>query len=155
MYSNNILNSQESMTILNACTRTVWKPIEGTTSIYTYTQRNTPTCMNGYIHTYIHNHKYTYTPTYKNGYKCVDIYMDIYVDTHTYIYIYIYIQGWMHKHICIHTYIHTWRKGASGVVMFCNVDKQTYTSEFESHWVPHSYGLVPHLSKKLSKLQHI
>ena len=21
-----------------------------------------------------------------------------------------------------------------------------------SHWVPHSYGLVPHLSKKLSKL---
>ena len=27
----------------------------------------------------------------------------------------------------------------------------TYTSEFESHWVPLSYGLVPHLSKKLSK----
>ena len=24
--------------------------------------------------------------------------------------------------------------------------------EFEFHWVPHSYGLVPHLSKKLSKL---
>ena len=24
--------------------------------------------------------------------------------------------------------------------------------EFESHWVPLSYGLVPHLSKKLSKL---
>ena len=23
--------------------------------------------------------------------------------------------------------------------------------EFESHWVPISYGLVPHLSKKLSK----
>ena len=29
---------------------------------------------------------------------------------------------------------------------------QTYTSEFESHLVPHSYGLVPYLSKKLSKL---
>ena len=29
-----------------------------------------------------------------------------------------------------------------------------YTSEFESHWVPHSYGFVPHLSKKLSKLPH-
>ena len=27
----------------------------------------------------------------------------------------------------------------------------TYTSEFESHWVLLSYGLVPHLSKKLSK----
>ena len=25
-----------------------------------------------------------------------------------------------------------------------------YTSEFESHWVPLSYGLVPHLSKKKS-----
>ena len=31
------------------------------------------------------------------------------------------------------------------------LDKQTYTSEFESHWVPLSYCLVPHLSKKLSK----
>ena len=32
-----------------------------------------------------------------------------------------------------------------------------YTSEFESHWVPLSYGLVPHLSKKLSKfpLHHL
>ena len=26
-------------------------------------------------------------------------------------------------------------------------------SDFESHWVPLSYGLVPHLSKKLSKFQ--
>ena len=31
MYSNNILNFQESMTILNACTKKVWKLIEGTT----------------------------------------------------------------------------------------------------------------------------
>ena len=29
---------------------------------------------------------------------------------------------------------------------------QTFTSEFESYGVPHSYGLVPHLSKKLCKL---
>ena len=29
--------------------------------------------------------------------------------------------------------------------------KTINTSEFESHWVPLSYGLVPHLSKKLSK----
>ena len=43
--------------------------------------------------------------------------------------------------------------GASGGVMVSKLDKQTYTSEFESHWVPLSYGLVPHLSKKkLSKL---
>ncbi len=31
MYSNNIVNFQESTTILNACTKKVWKPIEGTT----------------------------------------------------------------------------------------------------------------------------
>ena len=31
MYSNNIVNFQESMTILNACTKKVWKLIEGTT----------------------------------------------------------------------------------------------------------------------------
>ena len=30
-----------------------------------------------------------------------------------------------------------------------------YTSEFESHWVPLSYGLVPHLSKKLSKFPQL
>ena len=41
---------------------------------------------------------------------------------------------------------------ASGSVMVSKLDLQTYTSEFKSHWVPHSYGLVPHLSKKLSKL---
>ena len=34
MYSNNILNFQESMTILNACSKKVWKPIEGTTYIH-------------------------------------------------------------------------------------------------------------------------
>ena len=30
MYSNNIVNFQESTTILNACTKKVWKLIEGT-----------------------------------------------------------------------------------------------------------------------------
>ena len=29
---------------------------------------------------------------------------------------------------------------------------QTFTSEFDSHEVPLSYGLVPHLIKQLSKL---
>ena len=33
MYSNNILNSQESTTTLNTCTKKVWKPIECTTYI--------------------------------------------------------------------------------------------------------------------------
>ena len=31
--------------------------------------------------------------------------------------------------------------GASGSVMVSKLDLQTYTSEFDSHWVPHSYGL--------------
>ena len=44
------------------------------------------------------------------------------------------------------------KKGASGGVMVSMLDEQTYTSEFDSHWVPHSCGLVLHLSKKLSKL---
>ena len=35
---------------------------------------------------------------------------------------------------------------------FMSSDSQTYTSEFESHWVPHSFGLVPHRSKELCKL---
>ena len=36
MYSNNILNFQESTSIVNACTKTFWKFIEGTTYIYIY-----------------------------------------------------------------------------------------------------------------------
>ena len=37
MYSNNILNFQESMTILNACTKKVWKLFEGTSYISQHT----------------------------------------------------------------------------------------------------------------------
>ena len=36
MYSNNILNFQESTTTLNACTKNIWKRIECTTYIYIY-----------------------------------------------------------------------------------------------------------------------
>ena len=43
-------------------------------------------------------------------------------------------------------------KGAFGGIMVSKLDKQTYTSEFECHWVPLSYGPVPHVTKKLSKL---
>ena len=45
-----------------------------------------------------------------------------------------------------------WRKGTSGGVMVSKLDLQTYTSEFESHWVPHSFGLVLNRSKDLRKL---
>ena len=37
-------------------------------------------------------------------------------------------------------------------VMVSKIDLQTCKSEFKSHWVPHSFNLVLHLSKTLSKL---
>ena len=39
-----------------------------------------------------------------------------------------------------------------GHVMVSKLDKQAFTSEFESHWMSHSFGFVPHQSKMLSKL---
>ena len=46
------------------------------------------------------------------------------------------------------------RLGPSGGVMVSKLDLQIFRSEFGSHWVPHPYGLVAHLSKtKLSKLR--
>ena len=41
-------------------------------------------------------------------------------------------------------------EGTSGGVTVSKQDYQTYTSE--SHWAPHSFGLVPHRSKELHKL---
>ena len=50
---------------------------------------------------------------------------------------------------------HYTTRGASGSVVVSKLDKQTCKSEFESHWVPRSFGLVPHLNKKLCKLLYI
>ena len=36
--------------------------------------------------------------------------------------------------------------------MVSKYDYKACTSDFESQWVPHSYGLVPYISKILSKL---
>ena len=36
--------------------------------------------------------------------------------------------------------------------MVSKLDEETFTREFDSHWVPHSLGLVPRFSKKLSKV---
>ena len=38
--------------------------------------------------------------------------------------------------------------GASGDVMVSKLDKQTFTSDFESHYMLHLYDLVPRLCKK-------
>ena len=46
------------------------------------------------------------------------------------------------------------RVGLLACVMVCKLGKLTFLSEFDSHWMPRSYGFVPHLSKRknLSKL---
>ena len=59
MYSDNILNYQEFATSLNACTKKVWKPIEGTTYI----------CIHTNVHTYIQTHTHTHTHTHTES-KC-------------------------------------------------------------------------------------
>ena len=43
-------------------------------------------------------------------------------------------------------------KGASGGVMVSKLDYQIFSSAFDSHCVPYSYDLVPHLSKMLIEL---
>ena len=45
----------------------------------------------------------------------------------------------------IHTYTHS---NIHGGVMVSKGEYQSYTREFESHRVPHSYVFVLHLSKK-------
>ena len=99
MYSNNIVNFQESMTILNACTKKLWKPIECMMYIHTHP------CIPMYIYThtyiyiyrYIHTHPYIYIYTYKHTHTHLYIYIYTYKHTHLYIYIYIYL------YICTHT----------------------------------------------------
>ena len=43
-------------------------------------------------------------------------------------------------------------QGTLDGVIISKLDYQTLMSEFESHWVPNSFGFVTHLSKMLSKL---
>ena len=38
---------------------------------------------------------------------------------------------------------------ALGGVMFSQLENQTFTSEFEYYWVPHSFNFVPHRTKKI------
>ena len=85
MYSNNILNFQESTTILNAHTKKVWKLI-----IYTL---YVCLCVCVYIYIYIYIYIYTHTHIQTQTYMCVyiDICMRVYVCIYIYIYIYIYI----------------------------------------------------------------
>ena len=40
--------------------------------------------------------------------------------------------------------------GTSGDITVSTLDKQIFTRKYDSHWVPHSYGHVSHMSKTLS-----
>ena len=86
MCSNNIVNFQESTTILNAHTKKVWKIIVCTSYIYMHAH-----CI--YINIYIYI-----------------LYIYIYIRTHTHrwdIYIYIHTHTHTHTHIGSHTHTHT------------------------------------------------
>ena len=81
--SNNIVNSQESRTILNACTKKVWELIQGKTYIYIYIYISFFYFLSrGIIYIYV----YIYIYIYK-------------VANFTYLYIYIYIC----KDLVVHT----------------------------------------------------
>ena len=41
--------------------------------------------------------------------------------------------------------------GTTNVIIDSKLDEQTFTNDLESYWLPHSFGLDPHLSKKTSK----
>ena len=45
--------------------------------------------------------------------------------------------------------------GTSGGVMVSKLDKQTFTSEFESHWVPYPYHLMPASQQKKKNLSQL
>ena len=51
-------------------------------------------------------------------------------------------------------YINIYIWGTSNGVLISTLDYQPFTSEFEYHWVSHSYGLLSHLCKKLTKFLH-
>ena len=112
MYSYNRLNFQESTTILNACTKKVWKLIEGTIYIYIYIyiyvwMRRAylhSDVLYIYIYIYIYTHRRVYMYTYWHIY--IYIYTYIYTHTHVYIYIYIYTHTYIYTYIYIHTYIY-------------------------------------------------
>ena len=95
MYSNNIVNFQESMTILNAHMKKVWKLIVCTLCIYIYIYTHVNTSTHTHINVYTHTHIYTQAHTHTHIY----IYIYIYTPTHTHIYIY--------SHTCTNIYIHT------------------------------------------------
>ena len=82
MYSNNIVNFQESMTILNACTKKLWKLIECTTNMQVVASVSYGACVRR-EEAYIYVHMYVYMAAYIDiclcgcVYVCVSTYMHL------------------------------------------------------------------------------
>ena len=96
MYSNNILNFQDSTTILNACTK---KSLETSWIHHVYI----------YIYIYIHTHIYAYIYVYIHTFMHIYMYIHsiyIYIYVHIYIYIYIYIPMTLDESLSYFIYIY-------------------------------------------------
>ena len=116
MYSNNILNFQESTTILNACTKKSGNLLNAL-CMYTYWEKGSgKRGRRIHTHTHTHTHAHTHTHTYLSTYQSIYIYIYIYIererekegevdcetnkqihldiDTYLYIYIYIFVNIW-------------------------------------------------------------
>ena len=105
MYSNNIANFQESLTILNACTKKSGILLNAP-HIYVYI------LLYIYIYIYIYIHTHYYLCIYTIIYTILYIYIYIYIYKHTIIYIYIYIYIplcilFLYIYIYIYIYIYT------------------------------------------------
>ena len=74
MYSNNIVNFQESITILNACTKKGWKRIEFTTHTHTHTH----TYIYIYIYIYIYTNFVEHNGHFLSTYSLVDPFISPY-----------------------------------------------------------------------------
>ena len=71
-----------------------------------------------------------------------------YFSIQNYIYIYIYIYVCVCVCVCVRARVYIYAYTYIYIYIYI-------PSEFESHWVPHSYGLVLHPSKKHSKLLNV
>ena len=101
IFSVNILNFQESTTILNACTKKVSVLIEGTA--------NLSLSLSLSIYIYIYNiYIYIYIYIYMHIYLCIFIFLSVCLSLYIYVYIGIYIYIYMHisKYIIIYLCIY-------------------------------------------------
>ena len=103
MYSNNILNFQESTTILNTCTKKSRNLLKAPRrSYYIYI------CLCVFIHVYkyVSSYIYIYICTRMILYQCVSKYKRTSTHTHTYMYIYVY--ECVYLYVCVYVSVCVW-----------------------------------------------